>query len=68
MKKVLITGGSGFIGSHMCDQLLKKKIKIVGLDNLSTGNKKFLIEAKKNKNFKFYKLILKKILINILMV
>ena len=60
MKKVLITGCSGFIGSHMCDQLLKKKIKIVGLDNLSTGNKKFLIEAKKNRNFKFYKVDLLK--------
>ena len=60
MKKVLITGCSGFIGSHMCDQLLKKKIKIVGLDNLSTGNKKFLIQAKKNKNFKFYKVDLLK--------
>tara|TARA_B100000674_G_C37869780_1_gene928914 strand:+ start:184 stop:873 length:690 start_codon:yes stop_codon:yes gene_type:complete len=60
MKKVLITGCSGFIGSHMCDQLLKKKIKIVGLDNLSTGNKKFLIQAKKNRNFKFYKVDLLK--------
>ena len=54
-KKVLITGCAGFIGSNLVDFLLKKNFKIVGLDNLSTGNIKFLKHALKNKKFRFYK-------------
>lgn len=54
MKKIiLITGCAGFIGSHLVDFYLKKKLKVIGLDNLSTGNKFFLTSALKNKNFKF---------------
>tara|TARA_Y100000992_G_C21261739_1_gene491665 strand:- start:953 stop:1894 length:942 start_codon:yes stop_codon:yes gene_type:complete len=60
MKKVLVTGCCGFIGSHMTDYLLKKNYKVIGLDNLSTGNAKFIIKAKKNKNFKFVKIDLLK--------
>ena len=37
MKKVLITGGAGFIGSHLADELLKSNYKVVVLDNESTG-------------------------------
>ena len=37
MKKVLITGGAGFIGSNLCDFLLKKKFNITVFDNLSSG-------------------------------
>ncbi len=37
MKKIIILGGAGFIGSHLCDLLLKKKYKVVVIDNLSTG-------------------------------
>ena len=36
-KKVLITGGAGFIGSHLCERLLKEDCKIVVIDNYSTG-------------------------------
>ena len=42
MKKILITGCAGFIGSNLVNFFLKKNIEIVGLDNLSTGNIKFL--------------------------
>jgi len=42
MKTVLVTGGAGFIGSHIVDKLLQKKYKVIVADNLSTGNKKFL--------------------------
>ncbi len=43
-EKILITGGAGFIGSHLVDYLLKKGHEIVVLDNLSTGNRKNLPE------------------------
>jgi len=39
MKKVLVTGGAGFIGSNLVDALLEKKVEVVIIDNLSTGNK-----------------------------
>ena len=52
--KILVTGCCGFLGSHMVDFLLKNGHKVVGIDNLSTGNKKFIINALKDKNFKFY--------------
>ncbi len=34
-KKILVTGGSGFIGSHFINECLKEKVKILNLDNLS---------------------------------
>jgi len=39
---ILVTGGAGFVGSHLVDKLLKLKHKVVIIDNLSTGRKKFL--------------------------
>ncbi len=57
MKKnriALVTGCAGFIGSHMCDYLLKKKLIVYGVDNLSSGKIKN-IQHIKNKNFKFIK-------------
>jgi UDP-glucose 4-epimerase len=53
MKKILITGCAGFIGSRLTMHLLKKKYKILGIDDLSTGNVKNL--NFKNKNFFFIK-------------
>jgi len=38
--KVLITGGAGFIGSHIVDFLIKKNYEVVIIDNLSTGKKR----------------------------
>ncbi len=60
MKKILITGCAGFIGSHLTDFMLEKKFKVIGIDNLSTGKPYFLKNAKKNKNFTFYKIDLLK--------
>ena len=50
MKNILITGGAGYIGSHIAELLIKKKSNINILDNLSTGHKKLI-----NKNGKFIK-------------
>ena len=50
MKKVLVTGGAGFVGSHLVNALVKKKIIVNVIDNLSTGKKKNL-----NKKAFFFK-------------
>jgi dTDP-glucose 4,6-dehydratase len=52
MKTVLITGGAGFIGSHLCEFLLKKGFKVVCLDNFITGSKKNVDYLLGNNNFK----------------
>ena len=38
MKKAIVTGGGGFIGSHMVDLLLKKNFKVVVIDNFTGGH------------------------------
>ena len=48
--KILVTGGAGFIGSHLVDALIKKKHRVFVIDNLSTGFKKNI-----NPKAKFYK-------------
>lgn len=53
--KVLVTGGAGFIGSHLCLKLLKEGHVVVALDNLSLGQKKFLEPCFDFKNFRFLK-------------
>ena len=40
MKKVLITGAAGFLGSHLCDFFIKKGFSVIGMDNLITGDLK----------------------------
>jgi len=39
IKRILITGGAGFLGSHLCERLLNEDNDIVCLDNFYTGNK-----------------------------
>ena len=53
MKTVLITGGAGFIGSHLCDYLLEKGYKVICMDNLVTGNAKNIEHLKSNENFTY---------------
>ncbi len=50
---VIVTGGAGFIGSHLVDGLLKRGYRVVAVDNLVTGSKGNLADASKNPNFTF---------------
>jgi len=53
MQSVLVAGGAGFIGSHLCKSLLAKDFKIICVDNLITGDKKNITELQNNLNFTF---------------
>jgi len=52
-KKYLVTGGAGFIGSHLVDSLLEDGNFVVAVDNLSLGRKANIFEASKSSNFVF---------------
>ena len=52
-KNILITGGAGFIGSHLCERLLTDNHKVICLDNLFTGSLKNIERFKNNNNFEF---------------
>jgi UDP-glucose 4-epimerase len=54
-KKFLITGGAGFLGSHMCDLLLAEGAKVICVDDLSNGKLSNIAHLKNNKFFQFYK-------------
>ena len=51
MKKILITGGAGFVGSHLCKRLLNEGNEVVCLDNYFTGTKKNIVELLDNPYF-----------------
>lgn len=51
MKKILITGGSGFVGSHLCKRMLNEGNEVICLDNYFTGNKKNIVEFLDNPYF-----------------
>lgn len=54
MKKVLITGAAGFLGSHLCDRFIKEGYHVIGMDNLITGDLKNIEHLFPNKNFEFH--------------
>ena len=54
-KKCLVTGGAGFIGSHLCDFLTERGFEVVAVDNLLTGSEKNIKHLKNNSNFRFIK-------------
>ena len=58
-KTILITGGAGFVGSHLVDRLIKEGYKVIVVDNLSNGKKKNI-----NWNAKFYKISVENIKIS----
>jgi len=56
-KKVpVVTGGAGFLGSHLCDRLLSENMKVICLDNLLTGRLENIEHLFSNGNFQFIKL------------
>tara|TARA_S200000501_G_C20790680_1_gene729365 strand:+ start:375 stop:1358 length:984 start_codon:yes stop_codon:yes gene_type:complete len=55
MKKALVTGAAGFLGSHLCDKLLANNIAVIGLDNLITGSMSNISHLQENPNFRFIK-------------
>ncbi|MFH4969226.1 UDP-glucuronic acid decarboxylase family protein [Gaetbulibacter sp. M240] len=53
MKRVLITGAAGFLGSHLCDKFIKEGFYVIGMDNFITGDKKNLAHLESEPNFEF---------------
>jgi UDP-glucuronate decarboxylase len=53
MKRILVTGGAGFIGSHLCDRLLARGDEVIVVDNLFTGSKKNISKHFNNHRFEF---------------
>ena len=54
MKKVLITGGAGFLGSHLCDRFIKEGFHVIAMDNLITGDLKNIEHLMPLEHFEFY--------------
>jgi dTDP-glucose 4,6-dehydratase len=53
MERTLITGGAGFLGSHLCDYLIEKGHEVICIDNLSTGNMENISHLLEKKRFSF---------------
>lgn len=54
MKTVLVTGGAGFLGSHLCDRFINEGYKVIAMDNLITGDMKNIEHLMPLENFEFY--------------
>ncbi|MBW3518886.1 UDP-glucuronic acid decarboxylase family protein [Flavobacterium sp. NKUCC04_CG] len=54
MKRILITGAAGFLGSHLCDRFIMEGYHVIGMDNLITGDLKNIEHLFKYEHFEFY--------------
>ena len=52
-KVIVITGGAGFLGSHLCDRFIADGLKVICVDNLITGNLRNIAHLQKNRDFEF---------------
>ena len=52
-KRILVTGGAGFLGSHLCERLLEMGNEVICADNLFTGSKNNISHLFHNRNFEF---------------
>ena len=55
-KNVLVTGGAGFIGSHLCERLLKEGARVICIDNFSTSHEQNINRLLPDPNFLFLRL------------
>jgi dTDP-glucose 4,6-dehydratase len=53
-KSILITGGAGFLGSHLCDRFLAEGYRVIAMDNLITGNIANIEHLFKEKDFEYH--------------
>ena len=53
MKRVLVTGAAGFLGSHICERFLNENFKVLGMDNFITGSANNVAILSKHQNFEF---------------
>ncbi len=51
--RILVTGGAGFLGSHLCDRLLGEGHEVIAMDNLLTGNLRNIAHLQEEKRFRF---------------
>lgn len=56
IRRCIVTGAAGFVGSTLCDRLLRDNIEVLGIDNLSTGKREFLAPALQYRGFRFVEL------------
>jgi dTDP-glucose 4,6-dehydratase len=53
--RILITGAAGFLGSHLCDKLIKENHQVIGMDNFVSGSEENLAHLAGNPNFEFFR-------------
>ena len=56
MKKIIVTGGSGFIGTNLVNFLIKKKFFVINIDKLTYSSNKYKEKLRNKKNYKLFKL------------
>lgn len=63
LKRIIITGAAGFLGSHLCDRFIREGYHVIGMDNLITGSLRNIEHLFKLPNFEFYQHDVSKLLL-----